>query len=178
MVILQKFGLLVVLCNHGKHRSLSLAIELANYTGCECVSIRSISSPLRYRPIHDVMKEIGDPFRRHCELFTGHPNPIIGIRVCVHPFNGTAWAQGEKEQDQKCNYFVLTNGDILVEVRCDFKVAQGWSLGYAVGGCGRPGWYPPEFVMPMPLPKRHFDGCRDLFDSLIPRYLPGGGNTL
>ena len=98
LVILQKFGLLVVLCNHGKHRSLSLVIELANYTGCECVSTRSISSPLKLTPIACVMADLRDSLRRHCESFGNHLNPIIGIGVCLHPFDGTAWAAGKSER--------------------------------------------------------------------------------
>ena len=40
LVVLMAFGLVVVLCNHGKHRSLSLAYELHKSFGVELVSIR------------------------------------------------------------------------------------------------------------------------------------------
>ena len=92
-VILQKFSLLVVLCSHGKHRSLSLAIELANYTGCECVSTRSISSPLRLRPIACVMADLCDSACSDIRTSFPYLRGLQVPRVVVGPYEETATKQ-------------------------------------------------------------------------------------
>ena len=45
--VLIAFGLLVVLCNHGRHRSLSLAYELHKFFGIELVSILKLRGGYR-----------------------------------------------------------------------------------------------------------------------------------
>ena len=173
LCILNEFRLLIVLCNHGKHRSLSVAYEVANRAGAELVSIRERAPPYPYRKVHDVLNDLGSHLRRHCELFEQRPHHVVGIRLCQHEFDGDAWAAGESAEYRNCRYLNLKEGDVLVDVhliQCERAAAQGWALGFLVGGCGRPSWYPPEYVRP--LPSKYFPGCENFQSCLIPRCLP------
>ena len=40
LAVIHTFGLLVTVCNHGRHRSLSLGFEVAVHQGAELVSLR------------------------------------------------------------------------------------------------------------------------------------------
>ena len=171
LCILWEFGLLIVICNHGKHRSLSVAYEVAIHTRSELVSIRNSAFPRVLRQVCDVMKDFGGSLRRHCELFGERPHPVLGIHLCRCRFDGDAWAAGECAEYRSCRYLNLKGGDILVEIECERDAAQGWALGFPVGGRGRPGWYPPEYVTP--LPRGHFRRCRNFHQNLIPTRLQG-----
>ena len=174
MCVLRVFGLLIVLCNHGRHRSLSLAYELSAHTGCELVSIRHPDRPKSLRSIASVMDVFAPRLIRHIELFGGRPHPVVGIHVCVHDFDGEEWAV-DNDPRAWCapeRYHDMHPGDILVEVGRTEGTTAGWSFGTLIrgGGAVPEGWYPPTAVVPMP--RRYFRETRDLFSSLVMRTLP------
>ena len=69
LAILYVFGLLITVCNHGKHRSLSVAFEIANDQEIALVSIRNPNRPFRLRPVKDFMAEISSRLKLHEERF-------------------------------------------------------------------------------------------------------------
>ena len=169
MCILREFGTLIILCNHGKHRSLSLAYELAVHTRLELVSIRRRGNQNFFRSVDDVMRTLTPRLGRHIELFGRRPHPVVGIHVCWLGFDGGAWAA---RNDPGSRYHNMRQGDILVEVGCAKSTSFGWSVGTLISGgeVVRDGWYPPAFVGPMP--RGRLAKTEDLFASLVMRILP------
>ena len=100
-IILREFGLLVFLCNCDRHRSLSLAIELALHFGCKMISNMMLSSNPVHRPNNRstkaIMHDVRYPLHQHRIRFRDHPNPIISIHSCIQGFDGVSWAIWEDE---------------------------------------------------------------------------------
>ena len=169
MCVLRKFGILIVLCNHGRHRSLSLAYELAVWTGCRLVSMRDHDRPSRMRHPDDVLRIITPRLVQHLDAFGGHPHPVAGIHVCRYGFDGTAWAANENYDAPPTRYrhLDMTSGDILIESRCRGEASMEWGFGILVidGAAGPTGWYPPSYVDP--LDRWYFDGIENLYASLM-----------
>ena len=162
--VLREFDLLLVLCNHGKHRSLSLAYEVAEFTGCELVSIRERDrwyTPLRR--VTDVMSQLTSRLAQHARMFGKHPHPIVGIQLCESEFDGHGW---EDPNDPDSVYLKIAPGDILIQVFRGKEESQGWSFGSLVGTGepSLPGWYPPSCVSRLP-PRSY--GIQCLFTSLV-----------
>ena len=96
MSVLNKFGFLIILCNHGRHRSLSLAYELADFrAGCCLVSMRNPERPSEQLHPNAVLDFITPRLVQHLDAFRGHPHPVVGIHVCRYGFDGTAWASND-----------------------------------------------------------------------------------
>ena len=169
MCVLRAFGLLIILCNHGRHRSLTLAYELATRTGCCLVSMRDRDRPSKMLNPSSVLQTITPRVRWHLEAFARYPHPVAGIHVCRNGFDGTAWAADENPDAPTTRYRHLNMhpGNILVESRCPCEDSMGWGFGTVVveGAAGITGWYPPSFVRP--LDRRHFSGITDLYASLV-----------
>ena len=169
MCVLRAFGLLIILCNHGRHRSLTLAYELATRTGCCLVSMRDRDRPSKMLNPSSVLQIITPRVRRHLEAFARYPHPVAGIHVCRNGFDGTAWAANENPDAPPTQYqhLDMVKKDILVESRCQGEEPMGWGFGTLVidGAAGPTGWYPPAFVRP--LDRWHFDGIKDLYASLV-----------
>ena len=69
----------------------------------------------------------------------GHlPNPVINANRCICGFDGKAWAKEESEAYRSCHYLAIAKGDMLVEIRCDPDIAEGW------------GWVAPWAPMALP----------------------------
>ena len=164
LAVLHAFGLLVTVCNHGRHRSLALAYEVAAGQGVELVSIRCPQRPGKLRPVRDFMEDVSLRLRLHVERFQHVPHPVAGLDVCDREFDGTEWGACCEGDDL---YLVLHVGSILVNTRCDAEEAQGWRFGFPADGDTRrvPGWYPPSAVIPMP--HRYFRRVDDLLASLV-----------
>ena len=132
MSILDVFGLLVVVCNQGKHRSLSLAYEIAERTGCELVCIQP---PRNWNNIPQNIKVV---FLEHADEFVKHLDPrltqhqtnfehikgsIVSIRVCNHSFDGPSWVTshqhefGPTEAIDPKELHILRDGDVIVQVK-------------------------------------------------------------
>ena len=119
--ILHALGLLIVLCNHGKHRSLSVAIELEKHFGCRLISSRVPGGG--YRPTCDVLRDVRERLAHHSERFGHLPSPIVGTHRCIWDFDGTAWALGESAEYRLCNYLTISRGDVLVVITRDPDIA-------------------------------------------------------
>ena len=76
MCILRAFGILIVVCNHGRHRSLSLAYELADRLGCELVSQRYRHCPTRLCTPDQLLAHLTPRLVWHRKEFGGCPYPI------------------------------------------------------------------------------------------------------
>ena len=161
MSVLNKFRILIVLCNHGRHRSLSLAYELAAFrAGCRLISMRYPDRPSMMRHPNDVLRIITPRLVQHLDAFRGHPHPVVGIHVCRYGFDGTAWASNENVDapPTKYRHLDLTPENILIEIRPD-EASMDWAFGILVcNGAESPiGWYPPRYVDPLDV----------LYDSLM-----------
>ncbi len=168
--ILREFGLLVVLCNHGKHRSLSLACEVAAHTGCELLSIRDRRKPWIILSLSEITHILFPRLIAHIDQFGSRPHPVAGIHIAKCTFDGTAWAQMESS---RWIYLHTHQGDIVIEIlSMKNATSEGWAYGTLIGGDGNSpsGYYPPSYVTPMD--KRYFASCRNLFSSLVKRYMP------
>jgi len=89
LVITQEIGLVTVVCNHGKHRSLSVASELASYTDGHLVSIsRHQARPLQLRDVTEFMNEVRPHLKRHTNLYSHMDHPEACISVCTQYWEG------------------------------------------------------------------------------------------
>ena len=169
MCVLREFGILIILCNQGRHRSLTLAYELATRTGCRLVSMRDRDRPSRMLDPHRLLQIITPSVRKHLEASAWDPHPVAGIHVCTNGFDGTAWVANENPDAPPTRYRHLNMdpGHILVESRCPCEESMGWGFGTLVvkGAAGIRGWYPPSFVRP--LDRNHFSAITDLYASLV-----------
>ena len=153
MSVLNKFGFLIVLCNHGRHRSLSLAYELSAFRArCWLVSMRDPDRPSETLHPNDVLDFITPRLVRHIGAFGSHPRPVVGIHVCRYGFDGTAWASNENfdAPPTKYRHLDLTPENILIEIRPN-EASMEWVFGILVcNGAESPiGWYPPRYVDPL-----------------------------
>ena len=167
--ILNKFGIVTILCNHGKHRSLSLAVEMQMHLQCDLVSIRSPARPFHSREAEEFMEDIRLPVREFVHEFGEQPFPISGVWLCQCGFNGQLWSEENDPGSQSCisKYVTMTAGDVVVSVVKGQVQAQGWSYGIVFSHLTNQkdeGWFPPAFVVQ--LPRGFFcEGC-DFFRDL------------
>ena len=164
LAVLYAFGLVILLCNHGRHRSLSVAFEVATHQGIELVSIRNPRPPYRLRDVGKFMAAISPRLRQHAARFRDVPHPVTGFEVCTHGFDGLYW---RTHYDAESEYLVLPRDSLVVNVRRDEEEAQGWHFGILANGAARgdPGWYPPCMVSPMP--GRYFHRVNNLIRHLV-----------
>ena len=150
--MLETFGLLIIVCNHGKHRSLSLAYEVSHHTGSKLVSIRKQHDG-RQRSVRSFMDDISDRLNWYVSVFGSVHHPLSGIRQCIYPFSGMDWSAQKDpgSQEGSGKYLSMNVGDVVVEIFKDVVESEGWAFGIAIG-TGRPeeGWFPPKFVSPLP----------------------------
>ena len=172
--MLEAFGLLVILCNHGKHRSLSLAYELSERFECELISIRSPDSPNRYLDPFHTLEVLTPVLSGHVCAFGGAPHPVLDIRTCWAEFDGPAWASEDPVAGESpYPYHHVYPGDVLVDRAYSGGDAGGWSFGYVVlrrGDRHSLGWYPPEFTVRME--RYHFASVKNLYAGLVVQHLP------
>jgi len=178
IIILNKFGLLIVVCNHGKHRSLSLAREVQLHMNCDLVAIRTPENPFRLRNVLDFMEDIRPPLKEYVHAFGEQPYPISGIWLCTHAFDGNRWSQQMDQGSQRnciSKYLIMAEGDVVVSIVKGAVQARGWFFGIVISaesGQRDEGWFPPSFVSQ--LPKRFYHGEYDPLRDLIaaPIYEP------
>ena len=169
LAVLYAFGLLILLCNHGRHRSLSVAFEVATHQGIELVSIRNPRPPFRLRDVREFMAAISPRLRQHAARFRDVPHPVTGFEVCTHGFDGLYW---RNHYDAESEYLVLRMDSLVVNVRRDEEEAQGWRFGILANGAARGdlGWYPPRMVSP--ISRRYFPRVNNLIVHLVMNKLP------
>ena len=147
MSVLRSFRLLVVVCNHGKHRSLSLAYELSNHTNAWLISPPDTQAfGYHVSPDH-FLKCVSGRQGQHCAIYLLSPHPLRRIGIVLREFDGCRWAHDHQvDADDYCN---LLPGDIVVEILPpNQEVAFGWGYGAIIrGSISFPGcWFPPAFV--------------------------------
>ena len=146
MSVLVKFGLLIVVCNHGK-RSLSLASELALYT--QACLITPLGQQAHYqipRPAQ-FLSRVTDRLQQHLDNYSHCCHPFRRIGMVQVGFDCTGWAFGH--QVDAADYCSLFSGDIVVEISpSNEEAACGWGYGIIFrAGETYPGcWFPHAYV--------------------------------
>ena len=165
--VLREFGFLIVLCNHGRHRSLSLAYELANQFRCELFSIRDSDNPRIVKSVEDIMTQLTSRLTWHVNTYGHLGHPVAGILVCICKFDGTDWAQNENSEHCRHRYLNLTEGDLLVQQSRTLDPSECWGFGCKVEATcqGEFGWFPPSHTKS--LPPDYFNSCYDLSRRLL-----------
>ena len=178
MCILKTFDLLVVVCNHGRHRSLSLGVEISSRVGCELVSPRDGKYGSRSLSPHLFISNISSRLDAHRLLFERAEYPISGFGVCECDFDGPEWmnSPGEGERTDPQQLHVLRRGDLAVWTvkAADLGGGDGWVRGSIMsywhrkemGGSDvtRAKWMPASAIKR--LDHYHFQGVYDLEGSL------------
>ena len=136
MWILWSFGILVVVCNHGKHRSLSLGDEIATAADCELVSPRDTSRRVWLRDVRRFLSYIAPRLKAHVERFGDFDHPIRSIGVCNVDFDGPEWmnSPGEGVRTNPEDLHVLHRGDLVVEWTKPTSYIGSWSRGTVIHG--------------------------------------------
>ena len=166
MSVLLKFRLLIVVCNHGKHRSLSLAYELAHYTKARLIIPRDRQF-YRHRPEpHQFLTHVSGRLRQHRATYLYSPHPFRRIGIVLVGFDACSWAiYHQVDADEYCN---LLSGDIVVEISPpNQEAACGWGYGVIIRGSrSYPGcWFPPAYVRD--LKYDHIEGTGHFGQELI-----------
>ena len=172
MCVLREFGLVVIVCGHGKHRSLSLGYEIAESVGCELISPRDRSHRVRLRDVHQFMSYLAPRFEDHRELFGGAKHPIVGIKKGMHEFIADEWERvcnerGEESGMKLGELHDIHEGDLVVEVDASSVYTGGWSFGSVIRGSQiiHSRWFPPSAVAEVG--RYQFAGVRCLHKSLV-----------
>ena len=165
--VLREFGFLIILCNHGRHRSLSLAYELAAHIGGMLFSIRYSTYPKYVMPVEEIMETLSSRLTWHVGRYGRLRHPVAGIQVCICGFDGTDWALTESSEHRRHRYLDLRPGDLLVQQRRTPAPSDGWAFGCKVHATcpGTFGWFPPSYTTS--LPRNYFDECSNLLCRLV-----------
>ncbi len=146
-LLLQTFGLCIVLCNYGKHRSVTVAYEIAQRSSASLVSPWHGHGEFLDASPDDFLKTILLRLLQHRDRHADSPHPLLSIGVVVADFDGRSWAvQHQLPEDE---YFDLFAGDVAAEIaRPELVNADGWSYGiiFRKGAIYRGRWFPPAFV--------------------------------
>ena len=147
--ILHAFGILLVFCNHGKHRSLSLAVELKEQTHCELVA--HYATHFRDRiDEHEFARRLRPRLMEHMERFQRLPHPLKDLSVCRHAFDGPRWVKDNNYEAHFDDGELHTTqvGDIVMELAVYHGDSAGWAFGIVISGtrASGPMWYPPTCV--------------------------------
>ena len=167
LVIAQEIGLVIIVCNHGKHRSLSVAIELASHTHGQLVSIRHQAHPLQLRDVTEFMNEVSPHLHRHTNLHSHRVHPIAGISVCVQYWDGRDWDYQLRTDNVAWRvgdlYLTINFNEVVIHVSRPARIAEGWHCGVLVDvEPYATGWFPPTAVHPI-----YFAGIPDFFRELM-----------
>ena len=147
MSVLAKFGLLIVVCNHGKHRSLSLACELAYHTKALIITPRDKQGYWQYPEPLQFLSRVTDRLRQHRDTYPHCCHPFRRIGIVEVGFDCSSWAIAH--QVDAAEYCSLFFGDIVVEISPpNEEAACGWGYGIMFRGSDIfPGcWFPPAYV--------------------------------
>ena len=172
MCVLRVFGILVLVCNHGKHRSLSLGYEVAKSVRGELISPRDRKHHVRLGDPREFISYLGPRLQKHTERFGRFVHPISSIMVAVNIFDPDRYLEYWREQgvDTRCERGELHDiheGDLVVCVRTCPSVSSGWSYGSVIRGSQTISrrWFPPAAVEP--LKRYHFPRVCDLTAGML-----------
>ena len=91
-LLLQTFGLCIVLCNYGKHRSVTVAYEIAERSSASLVSPRHGHGEFLDASPDDFLKTILLRLLQHRDRHADSPHPLLSIGVVAANFDGRNWA--------------------------------------------------------------------------------------
>ena len=166
--IFELYGVVLVLCNYGKHQSLSLGYEIARDADCEFVAPCVRSYCVDPENILDLLRRVAPRLKVHAERFGNLDHPIRAIGVCRRDFDGPEWMNGhEHELINPEDMHVLHRKDLVIGWRNPVEVVSSWSLGTVIrGSVAYEGlWFPPFNVLP--ISKYFFPRVRDVEEILL-----------
>ena len=154
-VIFSQFDLLIVVCNHGKHRSLAFAYEFAQHMEGELLSHqdRWYKGCTDLTDVRTFYACLAPRLAEHERHFGDARCPIIGIGKCIASFDGPMWTTTDENHGddryipvEADDLHRMQKGDLVVRVHSTDQ--SGWAKGTLVRGdksyCNR--WYPPTYV--------------------------------
>ena len=162
----------MLVCNHGKHRSLSLGYELSENVGCELVSPRDRMRRSQLRLPHQFISYLAPRLEAHRERFGSCCHPISCIMVATTDFAANDWLEcfrerGEESGCEAGELHEIRAGDLVVRNGVLPAESYGWWYGSVVRDAqivpNR--WFPPSFVKP--LDRYHFTDVRDLSGDIL-----------
>jgi hypothetical protein len=166
--IMERFGILLVVCNHGKHRSLSLAYEVAKYCNCELISPRDRTHAIRLSDTRQFLSYLAPRLEEHRTVYGGHIHPLVSVEVCTRNFDGPFWVISNDYTDTNDprDLHVMAIGDIVLQMDTDIGDAAGWAYGSLLRGdeCVPKLWYHPGAVKRMA--NWHYPKVENVGDSL------------
>ena len=133
-IILSEFGLLIVACSHGKHRSVVLANDIAE--GESAVFIAPCNRELGKYYYMSVSRflthtDTWPALEYHVARYGKAPFPVKSLSVAVEGWNGIDWARDNDEEPDE--YHVMDKGDLIIEVPSAID-AEGWTHATIWGG--------------------------------------------
>ena len=156
--ILQRFGLLIVACKHGTHRS----VVLARHVQAGDHSSRLLTPCCRCCPTHccpsEFMMLVQQHMINHSLLHGPKPHPLLNIGILMSGFDGQDWLHQCATENWNSNgaYHVAFLGDIAIEYE-DPTAIDSHNLGWAIGtlltrdaGGRRNKYYPRSYVRSLP----------------------------
>ena len=149
--ILARFRILVVLCTHGKHRSLSLAYEIHKEFGCKLISPRNPTFRRRWRDPKQFLADIAPRLEEHKKIHGKKLHPLVGIWICKRSFNGPDYVK-RKYGGSGDNVHVMEPGAVVVQMEDESDTDSDWHIGSVIsseGEVSRSKWYPPATVQNM-----------------------------
>ena len=164
--VLLKFGLLIVVCNYGKRRSLSLAYELALHTQARLFTPRGQQAHCQFPDPVQFLSRVTDRLQQHRDAYSHWCHPFRRVGIVKVGFDCTSWAFGH--QVDAADYCSLFSGDIVVEISPpNEEAACGWGYGiiFRAGEIYSACWFPPAYVRD--LPPGHIEGTGSFGEQLL-----------
>ena len=155
LIVLDRLGMLIVVCNHGKHRSVALARDLATHTNGEFLAPCCKEGPLHgyYIAPRELPGRLSHWLRR-CKSRVGRWSfPVKSVGVCVAPWNGPAWGHAY-DSAGSYQYHIVAEDDRIIELFDDPipEDPQGWVLAMVIARDGYSRvdrkWIPPYVYAP------------------------------
>ena len=172
--ILARFRILLVVCRHGKHRSLSLAYEIHKEFECKLISPCYTDDEYfrrRWRDHELFLADISPRLDEHKRIHGKERHPLVGVRICKRSFNGPDYVE-RKYGSSGDNVHVMKPGAVVVQVESECRTDFGWHIGsviYSEGEVSRCKWYPPLSVQDME--DWHYPTVKKLDDDLKQHWL-------
>ena len=131
--ILARFRILVVLCTHGKHRSLSLAYEIHKEFGCKLISPRYPT----FRDPKQFLADIAPRLEEHKKIHGKKLHPLVGIWICKGSFNGPDYVKRQSGGSGDLNVHVIEPGDVVVQMESESYPDSNWHIGSVISSGGK-----------------------------------------
>ena len=125
-ILLDTFGILLVVCSSGRHRSVALAKDIALEWGALLMAPCHRSLGNLYMSPHTFADLLTSYVADHIGRLSTLPFPILSIGKCGISWSGTEWAMATGMDG--VNYHSPAVGDTIIQLysRCD---PMGWMYG-------------------------------------------------